>query len=204
MTRAIAIALALVLLGCSEEPVVDPDGGPIGGEDAGGVDAGSDPIDSGVPPDTFVPEEDAGPDVRDEFLAALDGTVWSALQTRIEGGVEVERAYEVRFQGGGEPMWGEIRNPFGPARQRVLRFVRIARGACVDASLCEITTTVSIPTGWETPEPLRGRMETWTIEIIPGSPRALSIRDASGAEELFTEGAWPAPTRGLTAEVRFF
>lgn len=195
---------AIVLLGCGE-PALAPDASPIGRADGGASDSGADPSDSGSAPDSRSPREDAGLDaVRDEFLATLDGTVWSALQTRIEGGVEVERAYEVHFQGGGEPMWGEIRNPFGPSRQRVLRFVQIASGGCPNASRCEITTRVSIPVGWETPEPLRGRMETWTIDILDGSPRAIAIRDASGNEEIFTEGAWPAPTRGLTAEVRVF
>jgi hypothetical protein len=47
-------------------------------------------------------------------------------------------------------------------------------------------------------------METFTIELIDGSPRALSVTNEDGIEEIFTEGAWPEPTTGLTAEVRVF
>lgn len=202
---AVALVAALALVaglaqGCGDGTTADDDARSAD-EDAGS-DAGEGPLDAGLDATAV---DDAGPDVRTEFLDALDGTVWNALQTRIEGGVELERGYELHFRGGAEPMWGEIRNPYGPARQRVRRFVRIARGACVDASRCEITTTVSIPDAtWETPETLRGRMETWTVEIIPGTPRALAVTGDDGIEEIFTEGAWPAPTRGLTAEVRVF
>jgi hypothetical protein len=166
--------------------IVEPDGGRDGGFDAG-------------------PPFDAGSDFRD-FLAQLDGTVWSDLASRIEDGEEVERAYEMQFAGGGSPLWGEIRNPYGPARQRVLRFIRPAVAGCESASVCTIDTTVSIPdSSWETPAELRGRRESWRVEIIEGSPRALAIEnERTGVEEIFTEGAWPAPIDGLTAEVRVY
>jgi hypothetical protein len=196
----------LAITGCDPAPIDQPDAG--GGADVGASDTGAIPGE-----DTGTPAEDGGdpdsgpPDMRREaFLANLDGTVWSGLATRTETGGDIERAFEMRFQGGGTPMWGEIRNPYGPARLRILRFVRIAAGACTSDLRCEVTTTISIPdASWETPSALRGRMETWTIEIIEGSPRAIAITSAStGIEEILDEGAWPVPTSGLTADVRVF
>nr|QRN75772.1 Hypothetical protein MSR10575_88590 [Sandaracinus sp.] len=194
-----AVTTAVVLAGCGEPVNVD-------GSDSGTPrDDGATDSSVALEPDSGAVPVDAGPDHRPAFLASLDGTVWSALQTRDENGREVERAYELHFRGGSEPMWGEIRNPYGPARQRIRRFVRVARDGCESASQCEISTTVSIPdASWETPESLRGATETWTIEILDGSPRALAITNQDGVEEVFTEGAWPAPTSGLTAEVRVF
>ena len=62
-----------------------------------------------------------------------------------------------------------------------------------------------IPAGWETPEPLRGRRETWEMEIIDGDPRILRLRNTTtGVEEELAEGAWPVPDDGLTAELRVF
>lgn len=205
--RIVLIAACVMALGC--DPVLAVVDSGMSPPDAATVDTGA--------ADATVPDEDAGIDgatvdsgppdtTRDAFLASLDGTVWSARQTRSEGGGDVERAFEMHFVGGSTPMWGEIRNPYGPARLRVRRFMRIAPGACSSETACEVDTTVSIPDAtWETPSSLRGRMESWTIEIIDGSPRALSIRNtSSGVEEIFDEGEWPAPTSGLTAEVRVF
>ena len=205
-TAACAL-LALSSLGCGD--------GVTPGQDGAMPDA-SETIDAAAP-DAFVPDmdagtdaglppgTDAGPDYRPAFLAELDGTVWSATQIRDEAGAGVERAYELHFQGGAEPMFGEIRNPYGPARQRVLRFMRIGRTACTDASRCDVETTVTIPDStWETPPALRGQRETVTMEILAGSPRQLSIRNQSGVEEIFLEEPWPVPESGLTAEVRIF
>lgn len=159
--------------------VPDPDGGMDGGIDGG----------------TRV---DAGPDPRRELLDALSGSVWSGLLERDEGGSLVSRAYEMRFDTR-DLRWAEIRNPFGPARQRVLRsFNPRPDGVMVES-------TVMIPTGWETPEPLRGLRETWEFEVVDSTPRVLRITNTTTlAVEELEEGAWPAPDTGLTAEVRVF
>lgn len=196
------VLLALFALSCDGDPGPADAGGDDGGMDAGMIgdpDGGRDGgVDAGPP-------FDAGSDFRD-FLAQLDGSVWSGLATRIEDGVEVERAFEMQFVGGAEPMWGEIRNPYGPARLRIRRFIRPAPAGCESSSICTVATTISIPdTSWETPPELSGRRETWRIEIIDGVTRALAIRNlSSGLEEIFDEGAWPEPTSGLTAEVRVY
>ena len=84
------------------------------------------------------PPFDAGDDFRD-FLAALDGTVWSGLAER-DG---VFRGFEMQFVGGGSPMWGEIRNPYGPARQRIRRFLRPTLDGCSSPTVCTVSTTIS-------------------------------------------------------------
>ncbi|MAQ19035.1 MAG: hypothetical protein CMN30_30080 [Sandaracinus sp.] len=191
--RAGAALLALLFfVGCG-----DDDG------DTAMMDAGT-PMDSAVPMDAPMTDAetptDAGPDLRQELLEALDGTVWSGLQARDEGGALVERAYEQHFDAG-ELRWGEIRNPYGPGRQRVLRTFN---PSVMDRELT-VDSTVMIPTGWETPEPLRGRRDTWTFEVVDGDPRQLVLTDTeTGIEETYAEGAWPAPEGGLLAEVRVF
>lgn len=199
--RAAPILLAALLASGCDGVAPPPDVGPR--------DGGAEDMDAFVPDlDAHVPEADggsdagtpmdAGPDPRRQLLDTLADSVWSGTLSRDEGGRLVTRAYEVRFDTR-DLRWAEIRNPFGPGRQRVLRsFNPRPDGVTVES-------TIMIPTGWETPEPLRGRRETWELEIVDGSPRTLVIRDAeSGIEETLTEGAWPAPTGGLTAEVRVF
>ncbi len=205
--RRLGVLASCALVGCGAPSEALPDGGVdvSAMPDAALVQQDDAGLDAAALPDAATPMD--APDMtRERFLASLDGTVWNARQTRTESAGDLERAYELHFSGGSEPMWGEIRNPYGPARLRVLRFMRIGRGACSSERRCEIATTVTIPDAtWETPSSLRGDMETFTMEIREGSPRTLSVTSAStGIEEVYQEGAWPAPTRGLTAEVRVF
>ncbi len=200
-TRAALFFSVITLASCEGNQGVD-----AGNADGGRRDGSTTNIDAFMPTDAGIDSNfDAGPDFND-FLAMLDGTVWSGTATRIEGGVEVERAYEMHFAGSGEPLWGEIRNPYGPARRRIRRYVRIAAEGCTDSFRCTIDTTITIPDNtWETPANLRGRAEKWTIEVIDGVERAITItNEATGAAETYYERPWQAPTTGLTAEVRLF
>ena len=193
---------AIALLGCLALVACGDDGGPMAMDATMPMDQ-SMAMDAGVDDmgGSDMGDVDAGPDQRRELLEALEGTVWSGLQARDEGGELVERAYELHFDSA-ELRWGEIRNPYGPGRQRVLRTFNPMVEA--DGSLV-IDSTVMIPTGWETPEPLRGQRNSWSFEILEGTPRELVITDLeTGFAETFAEGAWPAPDMGLTAEVRVF
>lgn len=213
----LAIVTALGLSACGEAADGEPgdaDAGQLSGSDAGGSrmdgsthDAGHDHEhdgggstgdDTGVEPDAG--QVDAGAEVR-SFLSFLGESVWSSLQTRMEGPAAVQRAYEMRFRSR-DLLWGEIRNPFGPARQRVLRQFRVTE--CVSDRECTVSSTIMIPTGWETPEPLRGRRENWTFELTADAPRILTITNSVGEREMYSEGAVPAPNGGLTADVRVF
>ncbi len=195
-------ALALALGGCDDGVVDPPTDGSVTPMDGGGDDAGPGPDDSGVIDEDAGDEDggvgvDGGPDLRRALLDALGASVWSGLQTRSEGGSLVERAYELRFDAA-TLEWAEIRNPWGPGRQRIFRSFSVDRdGETVDS-------TVMIPSGWETPPELNGQRDTWTFEVVDGSPRELRITDDGGVTEVVTEGAIPAPVEGLTAELRVF
>jgi hypothetical protein len=106
-----------------------------------------------------------------------------------------QRAYELRFDAQ-SLLWGEIRNPYGPARKREMRVMEIA------ADGKSVHTTVKTPPGWPI-GPENGREDDWTLEVLPGTPRKL-VTTRNGVVETFDEGAWPAPTSGLTAIVRVF
>jgi hypothetical protein len=127
----------------------------------------------------------------DALLEALGNSAWHGLQTRNGK----ERAYELRFDAPAL-LWAEVRNPFGPARLREMRSFE------VEADGMTVHSTVVTPVGW-TPHPDEGRMDDWTLEIVEGPPRMLRAT-RSGVVEVFEEGPWPAPTDGLTAEVRLF
>jgi hypothetical protein len=204
MRRAlwIAVLLSFPLVACD-----DGNGDVDAGVDAGEpdeMDAGMDDTDAGPPPeeDAGGPSDvDAGRDFID-FLDLLDGTVWHGFAER----AGVTRGFEMQFVGGAEPMWGEIRNPYGPARQRIRRYIRPAVLGCDSPTRCTIQTTVVIPdASWETPPELRGEIEEWTLEIIEGDPRELAVYDPdTGVEDLLEEGEWTAPALGLTAEFRVY
>ncbi len=200
--RVMALAaVALSLAAC--DPMETPSD--TGRSDVGGTDAPSSGEDAGVEPDAPSGTDgggiDAGMDLRRVLMEALGNSTWSALQTRIEtsgaGGREVERAYEISFRAA-SLTWTEVRNPFGPARQRRMRIFTIDRdGETVHA-------TVMNPDTWPI-DPLDGEMEDFRFEVSAGSPRTLTIENLdTGAIEIFTEGAWDAPSSGLTAEVRVF
>lgn len=191
-----ALVIALSTSACGEDESEDVDADRVDSSfidmDAGRSDSGEALPDAG--------HIDAGADIR-TFLSRIGESVWNNPQTRMEGTGAVERAYELRFRSR-DLLWGEIRNPFGPARQRVLRTFRVTE--CTNDHQCSVSSTVMIPTGWETPEPLRGRRDTWTFEIEEGTPRVLTITNSVGDREIYTEGEYPAPTAGLTADVRVF
>lgn len=195
-TRRLAVALLGVLaLGCGDDDgPSDLDGGT---DDAGsmdatvendsGFDAGSD--DAG--------DRDGGPDLRRQLLDALGDSVWNALQEREERTGFVERAYEHHFSATSLE-WGEIRNPFGPARMRTLR------SFTVNADGRTIESIILSPDGWP-PHPQNGLRQTWEIEIVEADPRTLRLTDtATDVTEVYVEGSWPEPTEGLTAELRVF
>ncbi len=210
----IAAALAIVAgLGCGDaegpEPLIGPgvDGGaepepdPFDMRDAGTPDAMNqpepEPVAEPEPEPVAEPEpepEPEAPDLARELRRKLYGTIWHGEQERDEGGRARNRGFELIFDDAS--LWAEIRNPFGPARQRVLRsYVIEADGATVNS-------VVQFPEGWERP-PRPGAMETWTVVVEEGNPRRLRISGQEGTE-VFTEGPWPAPDRGLTAQVRTF
>lgn len=195
---AVFLAAAVVASGCGD------DDGPSGDEDAGPIDVDSGPSgedsgppgsDAGTPEDSGPADVDAGPDPRRVLIERLGDSTWSALQTRTEGVDLVERAYEITFRASAL-QWAEVRNPFGPARRRRMRSFNVMRDGTVESLIMNVA-------GWP-PDPDNGRRETWTFEIVDGSPRQLRITDSTGATETFREEPWPAPTDGLTAEVRSF
>ena len=182
--RAAAVgSLGLGLSGCGvdgEAPAgaTSSAGGGAGGE--GGAATTSTTTSSGT---TSTTTTGGGGSKADELLAAIDDTVWHGLQTR-QGKT---RAYEQWFDADTK-RWAELRNPFGPSRHDVLReFVVHADGVTVEAV-----------------DDADGSVTSWSIEVLPGSPRTLRITDDNGAAEEFAEGITPEPALGLTAEVRVF
>jgi MYXO-CTERM domain-containing protein len=189
------LALAVTLVGCPD-PSTDSDV-PGGSDTPGGADAPDEDAGGG---DTGT-RMDTGPDPRRVLMEALGTSTWSARQTRFEpsggGGGMVERAYELQFRASSLE-WAEIRNPFGPARRRRLRVFTIERDGTT------VNSTVMNPDTWPV-DPMDGTMESWLFTVTPGTPRTLTIESVeTGAIEVFQEEAWPAPTGGLTAEVRVF
>ena len=191
-----------LLLGvlCGSFACGDDDGASDAGMDASrdaSIDVGGEDTSVDVMPDTGPDSNVDAPDLRRELLDALGTSVWSGLQTRTEDVALVERAYELRFAAGSLE-WAEIRNPFGPNRLRTLRSFSVqGDGRTVDSIILS-------PAGWP-PHPRNGARESWTIEIADGDPRVLTLTHGdTGATETFIEEPWPAPTSGLTAELRVF
>jgi hypothetical protein len=139
-------------------------------------------------PDPMTPPKQA-------LMNALKDSVWNGMQQRSGKA----RAIELRFRTT-DLFWAETRNPFGPARRRELRVFAIDD----DGSTVRSTITQT-PDGVDTMRPL-GKQETWKFEVVAGSPRKLKLtnQDAPSVIEEYSEGAWPAPTAGLTATVRVF
>lgn len=132
---------------------------------------------------------------KEALTSALKDSVWSAKQMRSGK----ERAIELRFRTS-DLFWAEVRNPFGPARRRELRVFSIDE----DGSTLRSTITQT-PDGADTARPL-GKQETWKLEVVAGTPRKLRLtnQETPSIIEEYTEGAWAAPTTGLTATVRVF
>ena len=185
----IGALLVLTAMGCGGD-----DDAIVPMTDGGESDSFMPPMDAGM--DTDGGGIDAGPNLRRVLLEALGNSSWSATQTRTEGGTPRTRIYELRFRAT-DLFWAEVRNPFGPARSRRMR------SFMVDPDGTTVTSIVITPAGWPVP-PDNGQRDTWTFELVAGSPRTLRITDSSDNTEIFTEGAWPAPTDGLTAQVRVF
>lgn len=196
-------ALAVTLVGCSspESTTTPPD--PEADSAIVEEDTGAEPIDSGEPVDSTTPVDTAMPDTRPEvmlpetgspaakFLETLGDSVWSATQTR----AGKTRAIELRFRAS-TLEWGEIRNPYGPAR------LRTYRSFTVDADGKTVRSTILTPSGWPA-HPENGKKETFTFELTTSTPRQLKIT-AAGTTETFNESAWPKPATGLTAFVNVF
>ncbi|MBI2396072.1 MAG: hypothetical protein HYV09_41295 [Deltaproteobacteria bacterium] len=199
MRPVASFALACTLAACSGESgsTVDRDAAPQEDTfvaetegDAEPADVASD-VGSDARPDAI---PDADPAAA-KLLEALGDSVWSATATRTEGALSKTRAYELRFQAS-TLQWAEIRNPYGPARLRTLRVFS------VDPDGKAVRSTILSPSGWPI-HPENGKKETWTFEVVSGSPRKLRLTK-DGVTETFTEGAWAKPTTGLTAFVNVF
>ncbi len=154
-------------------------GGPAGGGPAGGVNGAGGASGAG------------GADGSQQLIAALGKSVWRGTHARVGR----ERAVELRFDAA-SLFWAEIINPFGPARKRTLRTMKI------EADAKTVHTIVITPSSWP-PDPDNGKKDDWAIELREGAPRKLVVTREGVAEE-YEEGAWPAPTEGLTAVVRVF
>lgn len=202
-SRLIVMVGVGMLVGCSSTDTTTAEGDTdVAAETATEGDAefdSSEPdvnVDSNVPdtammvdtkPEVFVPETGSPAAA---MLTAIGDSVWSATQTRLGK----TRAIEMRFHAS-TLEWGELRNPYGPAR------LRTYRSFTVDADGKTVQSTILSPSGWPI-HPDNGKKETWTF-AISGSPRKLTI--TSGAKtETFSEVAWPKPTTGLTAYVNVF
>jgi MYXO-CTERM domain-containing protein len=187
--RRMVAALVIGTASCSSEPgTVTP------GEDAEVTDTNVDEdaeLDGELAdtrPEVTLPET-GSPAAK--LLEALGDSVWNGMQSR----AGKSRAIEVRFRAS-TLEWGEIRNPYGPAR------LRTYRSFTVDADGVGVQSTVLTPSGWPT-HPDNGKKETWSFELVPGTPRKLKITQGTRVET-FTEGAWLKPTGGLTAFVNVF
>jgi len=114
------------------------------------------------------------------LIDSLNGTIWNGMLD-LDGAF---RAYELRFEGA---RWARVRNPFGPAR------------------LVESGEMVAAPDGrtLQAVDTASGAVHVWDVALLGGAPRTLRLGDGSRVDDL-AEGAWPAPTTGLTAEVRVF
>jgi len=187
--RRMLAALAISTVGCGSEPSTStPNEDSQVTEGDGDLDADIDSGAADTRPDVVLPET-GSPAAK--LLEDLGDSVWSGMQLR----AGKNRAIELQFRAS-TLEWGEIRNPYGPARFRTYRsFVVDADGKTVDS-------TILTPSGWPT-HPDNGKKETWTFEIVAGSPRKLRITQGTKVET-FTEGAWPKPTSGLTAFVNVF
>lgn len=188
---AAACAVALLAAGCGDDtdgPPADGGGGSTDGgapSDGGGGQSpstgGGD--DGGAPTTGGGGEGGQGGNLAQLLIDALDDTSWSAVLNR-DGR---DRAYELSFDADGNK-WAEIRNPFGPARLDV-------EGEFVVESDGETMQAV---------EDESGDIRTWKLQILPGNPRTLRVTHDDGEVEDFSEGYWPYPEEGLTAEVRVF
>jgi hypothetical protein len=129
---------------------------------------------------------------RDALLDALGDSVWHGVQAR-DG---KERAYELAFRRSSR-QWAEVRNPYGPGRQREVRSFDVDADGIVHS-------TVTTPITWADADPSTfGRADDFTLRVEPGQPRTLEVT-RKGVTETYREGPTPAPTDGLTATARVF
>lgn len=138
---------------------------------------------------------DPGSMAKQMLAGALGTSTWNGMQLR-NGKM---RAIELRFNAP-SLLWAEVRNPFGPARRRELRVFTLD-----DDGKTLRSTITQAPDGADSARPL-GKQETWSVTVVAGSPRTLQLvnMDNPSVTETYSEGAWPAPTDGLTATVRVF
>jgi hypothetical protein len=134
-----------------------------------------------------------GPGGAQTLINALGKSIWRGTFDRNGR----SRAVELRFDAA-SLFWVEVVNPFGPGRRRTMRTMN------VEADAKTVHTTVISPSTPDWPvDPDNGKKEDWSVELREGSPRKLVVA-RGGAVEEYEEGAWPAPTEGLTAVVRVF
>lgn len=183
-----AVASVMVLSACSDDGATSSggaggassssstSGGNGGDASAGGAPQGGGPGSGGEGPGS------GGANAGDALEAELRGTVWNGLQDR-DG---KDRAYEISFHAS-ERQFGEIRNPFGPARNLTYAEFEISPNGETMFAVDEIS----------------GEVSEWGIELVSSNPRTLRLSKPGGLE-VFTEGYWTVPETGLTAEVRVF
>jgi MYXO-CTERM domain-containing protein len=125
-----------------------------------------------------------------ELLTKLGNSVWHGGAARSGK----SRAIELHFRAS-RLQWGEIQNPFGPARKRELRTMAVSDTAAVHAVVTNPNTWLDATTN--------GREGDYKLEVIEGSPRKLKVT-LDGKSEEYLEGPEEAPTSGVTAVVRTF
>ena len=126
------------------------------------------------------------------LLTKLAQTTWHG--TAVRNGKS--RAIEISFRAS-RLQWGEVQNPFGPARKRELRAFTVDDAASVH-------TIVTNPNTW-----LDGTNNhdegDYKLDVVEGKPRKLKVTlKSTGKVEEYLEGPTPAPTSGVTAIVRTF
>ena len=181
--RALAtVAAAFALAGCS---TTTTDEEIIPGNRTAGNDVS---VNGGTEPAEPLPEG-LSPKAK-ELLTKLSSTVWHGTGTR-RGKT---RAVEIHFRAS-RLQWGEVENPFGPARRRELRTISVSEDGVVHS-------VVTNPNTW-LDATINGRDADYKLEVIEGSPRRLKVT-SKGATEEYAEGPEPTPTSGVTAVVRTF
>jgi MYXO-CTERM domain-containing protein len=193
--RAAALAAAVlpVITGCSEttttidEEILPGKKTEIPGETTttttpppGSDKAPEEPLPEGLPP------------AAKELLTKLGTSTWHGIAVR---GTKT-RAVELSFRAS-RLQWGEVQNPFGPARKRELRTFTIGDDATLHA-------VVSNPNTWLDATP-NGREDDYRLTVVEGTPRKLRVTSvSSGKTEEYVEGGAGAevgPHRGR-ADVR--
>lgn len=182
-------ATALAIGGCSaSETTVEEEVIPGARRDATDQPSATPPAPGTTMPVEPLPEG-LSPAAR-ELLAKLSNSVWHGSGKR-RGKT---RAIELQFRAS-RLQWGEVENPFGPARKRELRTIAVTDSSTVHSVVTNPNTWLDATTN--------GREGDYKLEVISGTPRKLEVT-TGGVTEEFIEGPEPTPASGLTAVVRTF